>query len=124
MKITKKQLKELILEAVITEFERDVRPPIMRALARHQEKSDWRQVTREKRPYIQGDRELQIKFTMSGNEWELEFAEEEITLWLIVSEDGFQEWKAVFPIPPGAVNPIDIENWFERKLQKFMMLQL
>ena len=122
MKITRQQLKELILEAVVTEFERAVRPPIMRALGNL--KAGRRQVTREKRPYIQGDRELQIKFTMSGDEWELEFAEEEITLWLTVSEYGVKEWKAVFSIPPHAVNPSVIENWFYEEMQKFRMLQL
>lgn len=123
MKITRRQLKELILETMGDEYEYEqaIRPAIMRALANLGvvEKN----ISREQHTWKGQNwgRGWQILFTTPvGVAYVLEFVDFEI--YLYERTDEYDELLYVFKIPN--IPDSEIENWFYQELTRPGVLQL
>ena len=118
MKNLRKLIRKLIAESLDLEFEKDVKPQVMRVLSKLGASKIY--VTREKSsPINPEDWGLQIHFSHNELDWVFEFVDEDIYL-LQKHDDGPWEFVMQYEVPDEVHTNRTLEEWLYNKMKDFI----
>tara|TARA_Y100000592_G_C5474031_1_gene321169 strand:- start:2156 stop:2521 length:366 start_codon:yes stop_codon:yes gene_type:complete len=118
MRLLRSAIRKLLAESLDYEFEKDVKPQVMRVLSKLGASKIY--VTREKSgPGNPEDWGLQIHFSHNELDWVFEFVDEDIIL-LQKHDDGTWEFVMQYEVPEEVHTNGTLEGWLYNEIKDFL----